>query len=525
MNTTSPSAPPACWLVPDAGCDPTAALEPLGTLSPAGRQVVRLRLFDTFEWSLWHAGLLLLARLGREACLELHVARRLGEAPPLASWPGRSEPPQRREDWPPGPMARKVARLVKLRAFRPVAALRIARRRLVLENEDAKSVVRVACESWSPLRGPAVLETWRVEPMRGYEVERAAVDRALGFAGLVPSPGSPVETALARIGVRPRRWSVRPRFDFGPATPSRIAATEMLRSALLLARATEAGICEDIDVEFLHDYRICIRKARSIVSQLKGVLPQAETARLRAELAEMGSATSLLRDLDVIMLERDRLEGMLPEEMRAGLQSLFVELTARRAAEQRRLGRVLRSAPYGERTRAMLTLLDRAPEWPRTDRGDQPAKEIADRLLWRAYRRVCRVGRALGPHTPDADVHRLRMDTKKLRYLLEHFSGIFDSRAIALLVKHLRRLQDTLGEFNDCSVQRRLLLDFVPDRNAAVRADLALSVGALAGVLHREQQVARERVRAQFEDFDRSSVRALAEGLFRCGDGSPRGTE
>ncbi len=64
---------------------------------------------------------------------------------------------------------------------------------------------------------------------------------------------------------------------------------------------------------------------------------------------------------------------------------------------------------------------------------------------------------------PPSELHRLRLATKRLRYTLELFRGcygpVFETR-----LKALRRIQQTLGELNDCIMAAKLLTDAAPAR-------------------------------------------------------------
>ena len=51
-------------------------------------------------------------------------------------------------------------------------------------------------------------------------------------------------------------------------------------------------------------------------------------------------------------------------------------------------------------------------------------------------------------------MHALRKRCKELRYLLEVFRPVCDKTAHRRLVKELKSLQDTLGDFQDGEVQR-----------------------------------------------------------------------
>src|SRR5207248_6916699 len=73
-----------------------------------------------------------------------------------------------------------------------------------------------------------------------------------------------------------------------------------------LAEIVEAnlpGVIDDVDTEFLHDLRVAIRRTRSVLKELKGVLPPDDEVRARSELRWIQEITGPTRDLDVQLLE------------------------------------------------------------------------------------------------------------------------------------------------------------------------------------------------------------------------------
>ena len=67
--------------------------------------------------------------------------------------------------------------------------------------------------------------------------------------------------------------------------------------------ANETGTREDIDSEFLHDFRVSVRRTRSAISQIKGVIPQKILDRFRPEFTWLGQITGPTRDMDVYLPE------------------------------------------------------------------------------------------------------------------------------------------------------------------------------------------------------------------------------
>ncbi|MBV5350427.1 CHAD domain-containing protein, partial [bacterium] len=72
-----------------------------------------------------------------------------------------------------------------------------------------------------------------------------------------------------------------PDFGLEMTTPAREATGRIVRAMLELIAANFAGIVNDLDTEFLHDYRICLRKIRSLLSLVKGVYPAVDSQQIR----------------------------------------------------------------------------------------------------------------------------------------------------------------------------------------------------------------------------------------------------
>jgi CHAD domain-containing protein len=121
---------------------------------------------------------------------------------------------------------------------------------------------------------------------------------------------------------------------------------------------------------------------------------------------------------------------------------------------------------------------------------------------------------------PDEKLHRLRIQCKKLRYLLEFFASLFPSDEITLLTKQLKQFQDNLGEFNDLSVQRNTLKEYldtiVPESDRAIL--VAAAIGGLITNLNMRQQHVRAEFSDQFRLFGQKKNTKLVKQLFKDDD-------
>jgi CHAD domain-containing protein len=116
---------------------------------------------------------------------------------------------------------------------------------------------------------------------------------------------------------------------------------------------------------------------------------------------------------------------------------------------------------------------------------------------------VVKRGGKLGEDPPAEALHRLRIDAKKLRYLLELFRSLYRDDVIRSLVKELKRLQDILGGFNDMEVQQARLTDFGHDLLASGTAEpeTLMAMGRLQAILEQRQAEYRTAFASRFAGF------------------------
>ena len=132
----------------------------------------------------------------------------------------------------------------------------------------------------------------------------------------------------------------------------------------------------------------------------------------------------------------------------------------------------------------------------------------------RAHRRLVHAGRAITPDTPAAEVHELRKDAKKLRYLLECFGGLYEPGPRKRFVARLKALQDLLGTHQDADVAvLRLRDEAASARAAGWPAPSLLAIGQLIERHDRRRQAMRLEVGERFADFDSAPTRRALDDL------------
>ena len=143
------------------------------------------------------------------------------------------------------------------------------------------------------------------------------------------------------------------------------------------------------------------------------------------------------------------------------------------------------------------------------------------RRIERAQARVLEHGRAITPASPAEDLHDLRKDAKRLRYLLECFGSLFEPKARKAFVSRLKQLQDNLGDHQDAEVQVGRLRDLADElhRMPKVGASAMLAMGQLTEVLEQRRASRAGRLRGALRHLRHEVDAAGARGPPRAGAG------
>jgi CHAD domain-containing protein len=348
-------------------------------------------------------------------------------------------------------------------------------------------------------------------PLRGYDAAGQCAARIARQAGLVPDTPSRYPAALRAAGVVPGAPS---RAVMETGLPARVAVARVLLSFLGELEAAVDGTVDDVDIEFLHDLRVAVRRSRSAVKLLGDVLPPALVAWATPQLKLLGDLTTPSRDLDVLLQQLPALSAGLAGGRGEDVEPLVVHLAGVRADERRRLVTGLRS-PQFERFRARwrYSLLALAT-WDGQPRAGAVAAEVVVERLDRAHRRVLRHGSRITDASPAEDLHDLRKRVKELRYLLEICPPPTDPSDARVAIKELKALQDVLGTFQDSEAQREALGSLGTDLMSAggVSVRTMFAMGEMAARLQEDQDTSRARFAAVFERFaQRSAGRRTAD--------------
>ncbi len=500
-----------------------AAIDRAFALVSSDRDEERRVYLDSFDWRLHAAGLV--CELDGRRCRLVDLARDRTRA--RVRWT-QMQPPRVPADLRAGRVRKILAQKLKLRALIPLVGARVQTRRYTLFDRKGRPVLHIHDATWqleNRRRTGTVRRQLALVPVRGHAAVRRRIASALGAFGLIPTTVDPLDWALAAAGLKPGATGSRITVKLDPGQSARDAVRTILRTLLTTMRQNEGGVKADIDTEFLHDYRVAIRRTRALLSQLADVFPAPVVREFKREFRALGRATGPLRDLDVHLLDEDRTRSRLPEALRAGLDPVYARLREQRQDELALLVNVLRSLEYRRLLQRWATVLHppAGHDLPPTHHASRPIAEMARERIAHRYDCVRRQGSAVDATTSDAARHRLRIECKKLRYLLEFFSSLLPDDAVDPLVARLKAMQDNLGEDHDLVVQQATLREDLARLTLSSQLALqeAAALGGLATALADRQREVRAAFAGAFGAFVDDEARVLWARLLAAPDDPP----
>ena len=479
-------------------------------------------LMDTFDGRLRRRGLHLWRqrmRTGRSTQPTLQLILEVARQAPLTV-PVEPPRPDRIlvDDLPPGLLRDRIGPAMGERALLPQVRVRSRSEPLGVCNADGKTVVRLTVEEpevVAPGQSIAIGRRLVVTPVLGYDRDFERVAARLTARGRLSASAHPVvDEALQAAGVPAGGVSSDVEVVLRPAMRADRAMLLISRRLADVVDANLPGTVADLDPEFLHDLRVAVRRSRSVLKEMKGVLAPDVAAGARADLRWVQEITGPTRDLDVLLHDWPAMAAPVPAAMAGDLQPLRVLLQQHREEAFAAMRRHLRSRRFAAAWGGWRELVDHGGEHPGPNAG-APIGRLAGGRIVSVYRAMVQMGTAIDDSSPPEALHELRKRGKELRYLLELFGGMWPAERVKPLVGALKGLQDVLGHFQDDEIQVKELRSLGPALAATPGGtDSLIALGFVIDGLSISQRQARADFAARFADFAAPANRRIVTGTF-----------
>lgn len=503
------------------------ALQPAGDGAVVENHQTHYHYYDTFDWRLYFRGLVLVA--GELAGVDSLQMFRNTEPDPVATTAGEVGSGLV-EDLPAGKLQSLAQKRSGIRRLLPRLDIEAKAHLIRIINSDQKTVLRLTLETFYA-QGPDRQDSnnagqnyagqrLQLHPLKGYE--NYAEKAANSLRPLFPeSPGhlDIFVHCLQAVGQQAGDYSSSIKIYLEPDMPAGQAARQLHLKLLDMMKRNRPGLLDEIDTEFLHDFRVAIRRTRSALSLVdKNVLPGEIVGKAKADFRLIGQQTNRARDLDVYLLALPGYKCLIPEEYRESLDPFGDYLRQQRRLEQRRLETFLSGQQYNDIISSWQEYLEGT--LASTADGKEalvPIRSIANRRIWKTYSRLMKEGGAINRESSKERYHELRIDAKKLRYLMEFMASLYPGSEMDAAISALKKLQNVLGEFQDAVVQSEAIRHYGCEmsKSGIGGAETLMAMGMVAETVVEREQVALKAFRKTFDRFADKTTRTTFRGLFK----------
>lgn len=220
---------------------------------------------------------------------------------------------------------------------------------------------------------------------------------------------------------------------------------EIVTACLRHFRMNELLLVTEHNAEALHQLRVAVRRLRTALWLFKPVAKGKSFDRIIDQLRVFTRELGAARNIDVI-LKSMKADDPARAQLEKDRQQLYKNIS-RKLGSVRFNGFILDLVGWAH-----------AGEWRNSKKATLPLARFARKRLDRLWQRIVRRGNNLA-QLSEAQLHRLRIDAKKIRYSVEFLRGPLrsDGDEQDQFVKAAEGIQDSLGRLNDLATRRQLL--------------------------------------------------------------------
>ena len=231
------------------------------------RQYCLKTYYDSFDWRLYSNGIT--CEFDRSKAASILLLRNLEKNDLIIAGTEIKEVPTLSHQFQSEQIQSVLGPLLEMRALLPVCTLDYETYHLAIMNNDEKTVLRLAIEEYDLFNNRVTLQA-----IKGYsKAAEFIIETLTAKLGLKPATRPLLLIALKLQGRKPNDYSSKLNINLDPEMRADIAAKYIYSHLLKAIKANEQGTIADTDSEFLHDFRVAVRRTRAGLSQLKGVLP------------------------------------------------------------------------------------------------------------------------------------------------------------------------------------------------------------------------------------------------------------
>jgi CHAD domain-containing protein len=217
------------------------------------------------------------------------------------------------------------------------------------------------------------------------------------------------------------------------------------------------------DIECIHRMRVASRRLRSTLPLFHACFPGKKMSAWLSKIKVVTGSLSRARDLDVQLdVLQHFLEEITQKRYQPGVRRIMIRLNQKRALQQTKV----------------LQMLDQLTEWQFIDELREAMQQKLDvsvvvqnattfPLYYLSYRSISNQLEIMLKHNeaifdPEniKELHQMRIEAKRLRYIMETFSAIYPEE-FKSFIRNVKNIQEFTGNIHDCDVWCEFLPRFL----------------------------------------------------------------
>ncbi|HSD36819.1 MAG TPA: CYTH and CHAD domain-containing protein [Rhodocyclaceae bacterium] len=303
-------------------------------------------------------------------------------------------------------------------------------------------------------------ERLRTAPISELELELAEgeaadlLDYALQLGAdlpLMPEDISKAQRGYQILHDEPTRALRARSVTLNASMTSREAFLALAFECLQAWQANALGALTHDDPEFIHQFRVALRRLRTLLRIFTTQLPEGFAKNWQQKLGQLANDVGLARDLDVM-------HDSLLEEPAKGPDAPAFEALIQYLREASQAARIqVRTVLHSADARILLLQFSKALHTLPGTSGAPDLSNFASDSLHKLRKQVAKRLKHAQETGAREDLHSVRIAMKRLRYALEFFASLFDEKYAKPYLRKLGDVLGELGELNDITVGRNTL--------------------------------------------------------------------
>jgi len=341
---------------------------------------------------------------------------------------------------------KKILSVASIRAIMPIISLNGKMNIYNLKNMDKKTIAK--CSMWEFFHKDDNFAFLVVKPLKGFTKEVGEFVSLIKSFGLNHSRGDIVKSLLNKFPDITPTYSNKVHSLTKPDEAADKSVASIILELLYKVDANIDGIINDYDTEFLHDYRVALRKSRSILSETKGVFDKEKTKYFNGLFRYFAKITNRLRDIDVYLVKLEEFKRDLPEDLKKGINQIEEYLLKIRKEEHKKVTDFLKSQEFKKDFLSAVNFFENEYANSSGSLAKKKVFTVAGRSINNCLDNMLN-NFEKSEYLPPETLHKFRINFKKIRYLIEAFGKILYEEKLENRLKKLKEIQEEIGLYHD----------------------------------------------------------------------------